>query len=119
MNPSLVLDEIRSKEDISLEEAERGILACLLRAVQKQVEKDEGFLDNHFNTSLSRNDAERFLKSELKDLIYLHEQEEGRLNSTVLKKAVKDLNTRIDLDSWDDNVAEEHRDTCNEILAKT
>lgn len=118
MNPSLVLSEISSKDRISLGEAERGILACLVRAARKQADRDSSFLHDTFNGSLPEHDIERFFRSELKDLIYKHEQEEDRFNRTVLQKAIKDMNNRVSIDSWDDDVVDEHRETCEQIIDK-
>jgi len=117
MKPSAVLQDIQSRQHISFFEAERGVLACVLRALREQLDRDPSCIRDVFHDE-SYSSIEPVVRQEFRSILarYTEEQEVDRES---LQKAADGLASRLDMEEWDEDVIASYREDCKQILSKS
>lgn len=119
MDPERVLTRIEEKETISVIEAERGVLASLLRAERRQVERHPGAVEETFGQDLSDRQVEDVLRSEFQDLVQDVKGKRRDVTPEMLDEAISKLDERVGVDAWDDDIVREHRETCKTVIDRS
>lgn len=117
MEPELVLQTLKQKETISLIEAEQGLLASYLAAMESQDADDGAEFRERYGTRFDT-ELETAITKEYKDAIFRNEKDEGDLSKDVLRDTCTAMDKRLKVDDWPDDVADDHTDRCQDIIAK-
>ncbi|MCJ7450350.1 MAG: hypothetical protein MUP58_01275 [Candidatus Nanohaloarchaeota archaeon QJJ-9] len=119
MKPEKVLKRLSSKSSISLIEAERGILASILNAVEEQRNRNPGSIEKSFGSSLSSEEETSVIQEQLRDVIARYREDLGGLNCKVLEKSANEMESRLGMEEWNEKVVEKYREEFNSLVEKS
>ncbi len=119
MDPEQVLEKIEEKDSISVIEAERGVLASILRAERRQTDRNPDAIEETFGHSFSQLEIEKFLRSEFQDLVQNVKGSRPDVTPDILRKAVTQLNDRVGIEDWDEDIVETHKETCEDLIDRS
>jgi len=119
MDPERVLDKIEEKDSLSVIEAERGVLASILRTERRQADRHPRSMEETFGNSFSQADIEDIIRSEFQDLVQDVKGSRAELTPEILQEAREKLDERVGIGKWDDDIVTEHRETCETIIDRS
>lgn len=112
-----MLQDLRDEETISLIEAEQGLLASYMAALDERQQQDAQAFKQQYGKSFD-SELRSAVRKEFKDAVFRNEQDEGRLTKDVLRETCSMMDDRLGIADWNEDIAETHTERCDDIIEK-